>query len=450
VCYEAVLAIDGRRGRRLFGVPRRNLAAGDFNGDGFCDLAVGVFQAEVKGAEIAGAVYVLYGSSSGLGIWWEQRWTQATPGIAGRPETPDYFGAALVAGDFDDSGEDDLAVGVPNEGVRGRESAGAVHIIPGSPGGLTAAGSQYWTEGSPGVPGRRGTANSFGQALASGHFDGTRYAGLAVGMPGQTVNGHSSAGAVVVLSGGPDGLTKRRIQRWTQDSPGIAGTAERMDGFGGSGLVAGRFTGGRYDDLAIGVPEEGVGRAARAGVVQVIYGTSSGLDATGSQLWSEASAGIAFQPVDDAGFGLDLAIADFGRNGPDRSFDDLAIGAPGDGMRTGGVVHVIYGSRAGLAAEQSQFLNQAGTGIQDRVEATDLFGASLVAANFGAGRYADLMIGVPGETVGRQERFIGSVQLVYGSRRGITGRDSAIWSPLDFPMVPEGIDPSLGWIMEAR
>src|SRR5213594_4311213 len=42
------------------------LAAGDFNGDGFADLAVGTPSEDVGGAQDAGAVTVLYGSASGL------------------------------------------------------------------------------------------------------------------------------------------------------------------------------------------------------------------------------------------------------------------------------------------------------------------------------------------------------------------------------------------------
>jgi hypothetical protein len=60
---------ERRRGSRST-APREAAAAawrkGDFNGDGFADLAIGVPEEDTGGAEDAGAVNVIYGSASGL------------------------------------------------------------------------------------------------------------------------------------------------------------------------------------------------------------------------------------------------------------------------------------------------------------------------------------------------------------------------------------------------
>ena len=157
---------------------------GDFNGDGFSDLAIGIFQHDVGRVNQAGAVYVFSGSPEGLDPSHRQVWTQATPGIAGEPEDIDYFGAALAAGDFDGSGHDDLAIGVQYESVNGVSEAGSVQVIPGSSSGLTAIGSQVLTQASPGVPGRLG-GNVFGSALAAGDFRGSGYDDLVVGVPAE-------------------------------------------------------------------------------------------------------------------------------------------------------------------------------------------------------------------------------------------------------------------------
>jgi hypothetical protein len=53
---------------------------------------------------------------------------------AGMPDSPnpsDFFGAALAAGDFDGSGTDDLAVGVPGEDLGAADAAGMVTVIYG-------------------------------------------------------------------------------------------------------------------------------------------------------------------------------------------------------------------------------------------------------------------------------------------------------------------------------
>jgi FG-GAP repeat len=72
------------------------LAAGDFNGDGFTDLAAGVpFEAAFTTAE-AGAVSVLDGSAGGVTSTGSQVLTQDTPGVESSAEPDDHFGAALA------------------------------------------------------------------------------------------------------------------------------------------------------------------------------------------------------------------------------------------------------------------------------------------------------------------------------------------------------------------
>ena len=95
------------------------LSTGDFNNDGFADLAIGVINEDVGSLEDAGAVNVIYGSASGLSstVKADQFWSQNTPNVEEVAETRDQFGSALSTGDFNNDGFDDLAIGVTTEDV---------------------------------------------------------------------------------------------------------------------------------------------------------------------------------------------------------------------------------------------------------------------------------------------------------------------------------------------
>jgi hypothetical protein len=68
---------------------------GDFNGDGFADLAIGVPGEDIGTLTNAGAVNILYGSAAGLTAAGNQLFSQATPGVEGVAEVDDRFGSGL-------------------------------------------------------------------------------------------------------------------------------------------------------------------------------------------------------------------------------------------------------------------------------------------------------------------------------------------------------------------
>src|SRR5262249_20241242 len=73
------------------------LGWGDFNHDGYADLAVGAPGETVGITDAAGAVNVIHGSSSGLSATTvpDQIWDQDTTDVAGSADFLDQFGAAL-------------------------------------------------------------------------------------------------------------------------------------------------------------------------------------------------------------------------------------------------------------------------------------------------------------------------------------------------------------------
>ncbi|HYI53320.1 MAG TPA: hypothetical protein VEX57_05110 [Microlunatus sp.] len=131
-----------------------------------------------------------------------------------------------------------------------------VAILYGSADGVRAAGHQLWSQDSPGIAGSTSEGVSFGASMVAGHFAGSPYADLTIGVPGYTVGSEAGAEAVAVIYGSASGLSVAGNQLWTQNGRGIAGKAERHDAFG-SMLAAGQLNGKAFDALAVGVPARG-------------------------------------------------------------------------------------------------------------------------------------------------------------------------------------------------
>ena len=176
-----------RTGSRFAGTKTgpATLVTGDFDGDHYADLAIGDSDADPGGISGAGMVRVIYGSAAGLDPRRTTVWHQGRPGVPGRVERDDAFGATLAVGAFGRGGADDLAISSPGESGH-RSGAGSVTVLYGSRRGLTAAGSRAWTSSTRGVPGIGNHYEGFGTALAAGRFSASGYDDLAIGVPDQT------------------------------------------------------------------------------------------------------------------------------------------------------------------------------------------------------------------------------------------------------------------------
>ena len=400
------------------------LAAGDFNGDSLSDLAIGVPFEDIGDAFDAGAVNVLDGSANGLDAANSQIWFQDQPGVQGTSESGDIFGRSLAAGDFDNDGFEDLAVGVSDEEIKGIFGAGAVNVFGGSDTGLTADNNQIWFQDQPGVQGTSESGDFFGDSLTSGDFDGDGFDDLAVGAAFEDIKGNSSAGAVNVFAGSDDGLTADNNQIWFQDQPGVQGTSEEFDRFGTS-LTSGDFDGDGFDDLAVGAPDEDIKSIFDAGAVNIFGGSDTGLTADNSQIWFQDQPGVEGTSEGFDRFGRNLAAGDFNGDG----FDDLAVGVSGEdikGIVSAGAVNVFNGSDTGLTSDRNQILFQDQPGIQGTSEEFDqysndlgFFNEGLSVGDFNNDGFDDLAVGILGEDIGNIVNA-GAANIIFGSADGLT------------------------------
>jgi hypothetical protein len=239
----------------------------------------------------SGAVLAMGGSIQGLDVTADRWFTQNSPSVADRAEKKDRFGAVLEAGDFNGDNRADLAIGIPREGLSGTSKAGAVAVLLGSRGGLTAAGSTLWHEATSGVLGDVEANDRFGFALAAGDFDSDGRDDLAVGIPYQKVAAKNGAGDVAVLYGGAAGLRASGNQRWNEAVSGVKGAPAKYDHLGWALRAFDERADGDAD-LAIGIPDQNVARLNNAGAVLVLKGRPSGISASGDTYWHQNVAGI--------------------------------------------------------------------------------------------------------------------------------------------------------------
>lgn len=284
--------------------------------------------------------------------------------------------------------------------------------------------TQVWTVNRDGAAQRLFTADSKIVHLArytrrgpECDFDGDARSDLAVGLPGQDVDGANGAGAVQILYSNDNGLKAAGSQQLHRGLGFVAGSLQPGARFGHS-VVCGDFNADLYSDLAIGAP----GSANNEGSVTIMYGSANGLKSLG-QLWSQDTPGVVGSGAANEYFGTAVTTGDFDGDG----YYDLAIGSPRDRIDGDdiGSVNVLYGSATGLRALGDQLWHQNSHGIKSTGLPGERFGAAVASADFNGDGRDDLAIGAPRDI--RDGKAMGAVTVLRGGRGGLTHKADQRW-----------------------
>lgn len=371
------------------------VAIGDFDADGYDDLAVGVPDEERLTGSFpnfttvsnAGTVMLYKGTSNG-----PVEWTILSEAdYSGDTTANAHFGAALAVLDLDADGIDDLAIGAPG----GNGNAGAVYTFLGNKSDkpiphrmLTQALAGYTDE----------SGDRFGAALAAGpitgqtrtdscnpSFNGNKYGALVIGAPGDRNSGlfntSTRGGAVYISQEFVPSCSSAVLANTTRLGHGFGHAAQTGDDFGAA-LAVGDLDADGKADVVVGAPS----RASDAGAIYTYKGQ---LPPESSPLfWSAMADGAAGTSVAGSTamqFGAALAI---GNVLTTVAGVELVVGAPGTSSAAGRTF-VMTG---GLLPVNNKTIDDT------FAEAGDRFGAALAIGNVDRTTSAvDLVVGQPGE-----------------------------------------------------
>lgn len=341
--------LDGTNGFRLDGEAggdRAGIAvsgAGDFNGDGFADVIVGV--------DKQSAAYVVFGGPGGLPSL-SLGALDGTNGVKLRGIVlNDQAGSAVSsAGDINGDGIDDLIIGAYRADPKG-DYSGLSYVIFGRTGGFPDAINLQALDGTDGfrLNGSAAYERASFSVSKAGDINGDGFGDLIVGAPGLSDGNEFTGGAYVLFGKATPFAANINLSTLTGNSGFKIFGAEEGDYAGRSVSAAGDMNGDGFGDLLIGADGVNPG-AVRAGAAYVVFGKASGFGANVDLAALDGANGFRISGINgDDRVGFECSEAgDVNGDG----FGDIIVSADGDDANgpIAGAAFVIFGKAASFEA----------------------------------------------------------------------------------------------------
>ncbi|MBM3319972.1 MAG: FG-GAP repeat protein [Candidatus Eisenbacteria bacterium] len=343
---EKTLVLWGGESGGQFG---NAVAAGDFDGDGIDDLAVGAPAAGgTAGEPMAGRVYLFFGRA-GRELAGGFRAAETADLVIVGAYSRHQIGMRLAAGDMDGDGRDDLAVGTMyGTGPDGhRAGCGEARVFFGRPRDeLPERIDLAESEADITLYGAE-THDRFAGEMAFGDLDGDGLQDLAIGAfyGDGPIGDRYHAGEVSLLFGDKRSRLPRVVDRASDRLPTIFGP-EPTDTFGRA-IATGDVDGDGREDLVVGAYYgDGPGNTRiNAGETFLVFGRERSAFPEGLDL-AEGGATILHGEEDGDVSGRSVSTADLDGDG----LKDLLIGAHLSPCRSSagspgkcGAVYVVFG-----------------------------------------------------------------------------------------------------------
>ncbi|WP_326767651.1 FG-GAP-like repeat-containing protein [Streptomyces sp. NBC_01591] len=258
------------------------IAVGDVTGDGVGDLVVLGFGPDDPWQQ---HTYLLKGSRTGF----------SAPVEIKDADGAGVGGTSVGIADLDKDGHGDIVIGRGDEWSQADtpvKKGGALFVSYGSLEGQSTTRKPVWiNQDTEGISGTAEFHDRMGYSLALGDTDGDGYPDIATGLPNERINGISDAGRVLVLKGGPKGVSGAGSKEFGQYTAGVPGAAEAGDQFG-QAVALGDYDGKGRAEMVVGAPTENSSRGALW-----IFGTdATGVIAKGSVSFGAATIGAPTGP----------------------------------------------------------------------------------------------------------------------------------------------------------
>jgi hypothetical protein len=147
---QSTFGVDFNEVSDTFGT---SVSLADLNADGFADCIIGTPGEARSGLANVGQFAIVPGGPGGPGSGPPSTfWHQNSGGVLEVMEVGDRLGDMVAAGDFNGDAFFDAVVTASSEDLGGAADCGVIHVLYGSPAGITAAGDQLWHQNSGGVP----------------------------------------------------------------------------------------------------------------------------------------------------------------------------------------------------------------------------------------------------------------------------------------------------------